>query len=47
MPRSERRLTIVDLMLIVAGAAVGLWLAIGLTEGGPGDEQALCETLLG
>jgi hypothetical protein len=37
MTKSTRRLTILDMMLLVAGAAVGLWIITGLT-GGPMTE---------
>jgi hypothetical protein len=39
MTKSTRRMSILDLMLLVSGAAVGLWLAIGLTDGPPDEEQ--------
>src|SRR5262249_40911036 len=40
MHRSSRRLTILDLCVLVACFAVGLWLAVGLfRESGPSDEE--------
>jgi hypothetical protein len=40
MTKTRRRMTILDLMLLIAGAAVGLWLVHGLGDGGlPDDEE--------
>jgi hypothetical protein len=38
MTKSTRRLTILDLMLLVSGAGLGMWLAIGLSDGPPDGE---------
>jgi hypothetical protein len=37
--KAGRRLTILDLLLMVAGMSFGLWLAIGMTNGAPGDDE--------
>lgn len=40
MKDSGRRFTILDMMLLVVGLAVGLWLALGMKGGRPDDEQS-------